>query len=552
MLAKSGGSAQTLWVNGAGNSTNVTPGASNAEGSWTQIASALSADVIGIALLIRGGSTSGQIKDQLLDVGVDPAGGTSYSAIVSNFAMGQSTVGQQAPIAAYFPLFIPSGSTVAVRIQGSNSIAGTVAVSSKFYGQSSRPENLPVGTFSETIGTITGSAGVGFTPGNGSFGSWTSLGTTSRDTFWWQLGVGLSSSTMGSALVTAIELAYGDGTNKHVICRRVVVETGVEALFEQGVFQWLAENAYHPVPAGSTIYVRGKCSAAPTSGWHAVGVGVGGDQKLMAGRASFSFRAKGMETTVSVTPGASGAEGSWTQIAASGDISQECFGVALALASGFTSGQVKNHVVDIGVDPAGGTSYTAVVTDFVAGSSASGSDKTLWAPIRIPSGSSVAVRIAGSNATAGTVNVRAEFYGSPDVPALARAASFSETLGVSGTAGTAFTPGNGSFGSWTSLGTTSRNLWAVQLGEQAADSTKGAEITICQLAVGDVTNKLLISEYVVEHTSLEEEPRRLDWQLTPPELLSPLPAGAELWVRGQCNNSPDSPYQAAVVGFGGS
>jgi hypothetical protein len=51
-------------------------------------------------------------------------------------------------------------------------------VSAKFWGDPSNPECVPVGQYSETIGTISGSAGVVFTPGNAADGAWTSLGTT--------------------------------------------------------------------------------------------------------------------------------------------------------------------------------------------------------------------------------------------------------------------------------------------------------------------------------------------------------------------------------------
>jgi hypothetical protein len=155
---------------GGANGTVVTPGASNAEGAWTQVASAanIAQDVCWVYLQVSSGSTTTAIKNHLIDLGADSAGGTSYTACVSNMVCGQSNAIGTAThgIEFMFPMCISAGSSVAVRIQGSNATAGTVRVGVKFYGQPSRPEASPIAQFSETIGTITGSAGVAFTPGN--------------------------------------------------------------------------------------------------------------------------------------------------------------------------------------------------------------------------------------------------------------------------------------------------------------------------------------------------------------------------------------------------
>lgn len=258
--------------------TAITPGASNVEGAWTQIAtgSNISSNVYWIRLQMVGGATSTAQKDHLLDLGVDNAGGTSYSAVVSNMACGQSPIaGLLASRGFLFPIFIKSGSSVAVRIQGQNATAGTVRVSAKFYGDPSNPENAPVGQYSETIGTITNSQGVAFTPGNAADGTWVSLGTTANDMWWWQLAPQASNGTL-SALQTYVDLAYGDGTNKVVIQRQLIQTDTTEEVVDllTSNFAWL--DCYRFVPAGSTIYVRGRCSAAPNTGWNAVAIGVGG------------------------------------------------------------------------------------------------------------------------------------------------------------------------------------------------------------------------------------------------------------------------------------
>lgn len=261
---------------GSAPGTSITPGASNAEGTYTSIAtgSNLSQDIYWLLLTVHGGGTSTAQKDHLLDVGIDPAGGTSYTTVISNIVCGGTYGIQGIPQSFAFPLFIKSGSQVAVRIQGSNATAGTVIVSARFLGQPSNPENVPCGQFTETIGTITNSQGQSFTPGNAADGTWQSLGTTAKAMWWWQLGWQVSNA--GTAVErTYIELAHGDGSNKHTILKTMSSSTNAE---QNGAFfnGNLSAGCYRYVPAGATLYVRGRCENAPDSGYNAVAIGVGG------------------------------------------------------------------------------------------------------------------------------------------------------------------------------------------------------------------------------------------------------------------------------------
>ncbi len=257
--------------------TSVTPGASNAEGTYTQIASSanIANEVWAFAFWIAGGNTAAQDKSQIMDVGVDEAGGTSYTAIISNLVMGNSAPANAGGLWFYFPMKIQSGSSVAVRIQGSNATAGTVRVGAYFWGRPSRPELFWRGQVSETIGTITNSGGVSFTPGNATEGSWFSLGTTTRKLSYWQLGMQISNGTVASQ-ATLVDLAFGDGTNKHMIMENVpLMITSTSESQVTCPLQWVPTSCFCPVPAGGELWVRGHCSTTPASGYNAVAVGIG-------------------------------------------------------------------------------------------------------------------------------------------------------------------------------------------------------------------------------------------------------------------------------------
>ncbi len=258
--------------------TSVVPGASNSEGSWTQIASSanIAQDIYWLYLQIHAGATSAAAKNQLLDIGVDPAGGTSYTAIISNLQVGASPALTVAGAREHiFPFFIKAGSSVAVRIQGSNATAGTVRVAARFYGHPSRPEAVPVGAISQTFGTITNSNGQSFTPGNAADGSWIDLGATSYPLWWWQMGYAIDNGTI-TAEYTYIEVAFGDGSNKVSMFKVMHGGTTGETCGLAAQTQMLACAAFNPVPAGTNIYLRGRCNNAPDTGYHATVIGIGG------------------------------------------------------------------------------------------------------------------------------------------------------------------------------------------------------------------------------------------------------------------------------------
>ena len=259
--------------------TSVTPGASNAEGTFTQIASAanIANEVWAVVLCISNGATSANAKNHLLDLGVDEAGGSSYTAIISNIVCGASGAMNVGHGRWYvFPIKIKSGSTVAARIQGSNATAGTVRVAATFYGLPSHPELAWRGHFSETIGAITNSNGVSFTPGNsGAEGTWVSLGTTTKLCKYWNLCVQIDNTAITQA-VYHIDLAYGDSTNKHMIVENLMmfIPNTSENIGSQGFHQALA-TAFCPVPVGGELWVRGSSSTTAVTGFNAVAVGIG-------------------------------------------------------------------------------------------------------------------------------------------------------------------------------------------------------------------------------------------------------------------------------------
>jgi len=258
---------------------SVTPGASNVKGAWTQMFSAATVanDVHGFYLYVGSASTSAASKPMIFDIGIDPAGGTSYTAIITDFIVGgPSGTTSQGIRQHFFPMFIKAGSSVAVRSQTANATAGTMRVAMRLYGNLSQPEAFRVGTFSEKIGAVASSLGVSFTPGStGVWGTRVSLGSTVNDLWWWQLGYQIDNATV-NAEVTDIELSVGDGTTFQVISTHRLITTTSEVANGTHHPHLHPLESYMPLAAGSTLYVRGMCSAAPTTGYNCNVIGVGG------------------------------------------------------------------------------------------------------------------------------------------------------------------------------------------------------------------------------------------------------------------------------------
>ena len=247
----------------------VTPG-SGSKGSYVQIAAALSYDAYGILLWFVAGNTTGTIRDILADIHIDPAGGTSYAALggISDIFIPQAGSAVQSGRWFYFPLFVPAGATIGCRGQANNT--STFRCRAVLYGRPTNPENVAVAQYSETIG-VSGNGGTPFTCGNlAAWGSWTSLGTTTRPLWYWQLAWGHNVGTTSAQMYWA-ELGVGDGTNMVTIIPMMpMFNPGTAEASSNPLFDGIWE-----VPAGATLYVRGSASGTAET-TEAVAVGLGG------------------------------------------------------------------------------------------------------------------------------------------------------------------------------------------------------------------------------------------------------------------------------------
>ncbi len=165
--------------------TTVTAaGSANADGTAVSVLSSLAFDVhylvVGVGTAI-GGSTLDTAS--LLDVLVDPAGGTSWASLIDDLVVGFSPATGAGTVGLshyyHFPLYIPAGSSLGAQVRSAD-ISHPYRVVFWAYGAPSRPDMWWCGQKVESLGiNAASSKGTDITPGSttATF-SWTNVGAT--------------------------------------------------------------------------------------------------------------------------------------------------------------------------------------------------------------------------------------------------------------------------------------------------------------------------------------------------------------------------------------
>lgn len=176
----------------------------NTDGTIVSVISATTNDIHYIQLDIAGLNRAANSCQAMLDVVIDPAGGTSWSEeLISDLVCGQTATptgaGVQGGVRYHFPLYVKAGAAIGVRVKTQHT--GALAISSgrvivQAYGEPSRPAMWWCGQKVETLGVTAGCQGTTFTPGNtGTWGNWTNIGTSTRRYGAVQFGINGSDNT---------------------------------------------------------------------------------------------------------------------------------------------------------------------------------------------------------------------------------------------------------------------------------------------------------------------------------------------------------------------
>lgn len=270
----------------AGIGTNV-PGHANAntKGANTALLAGIAEDCYGIAIGFANGNTAAAIRRQMVDLLIDPAAGvgnagSAWSVAIANlYANSPSFVGGTAVGSFgywyYFPLYLKAGTAIGAAHQDLVATTQALRVLVRVYGKPSRPALLRVGNKVQTIGaTVATTTGVAVTPGTNAMGAYSAtMGTTSFDAWWWQLGIGSADTTM-TANNYLFDLA-ANATNKVLLLEGMpYIVVGANEQASKSAFG--ISLPIRNLAAGQDIYVRAAAGAAPDTSMTAVAYALGG------------------------------------------------------------------------------------------------------------------------------------------------------------------------------------------------------------------------------------------------------------------------------------
>lgn len=236
--------------------TLVTPTGSTGDfGSWVAVGTPLTSDAYGITLILNSNNASAASRNTVVNVGIDPTGSTNYTTQIARLIAGgaHDYISHGSSVHYYFPLFIRSGSAVAVQARGS--VTASFNVAAVFYQQPANTSGLRYASFVDTIGIASNdNVGTSITPGTTNEGSWTLIGNVSKRCWWWQFGVQIGTGdTTWNNNSLLVDVAVGDGSTKDIIIQNAKFHTGTQE--DLSIVPYII-SAERDVPSGSAIYMR--------------------------------------------------------------------------------------------------------------------------------------------------------------------------------------------------------------------------------------------------------------------------------------------------------
>lgn len=264
----------------AGIGTQITAGGSNhsKNASITSLlaGSVITQDCYWISIGFYAGSSSGASRRFLTDIFFDPAGGTGWEGTPRIPDLAANCPDYiQGGVWYEFPLYVKSGTSIGARCQAETA-SSTVRVVIAVTGRPSRPMMIEAGTKVLAYGvTAASTQGTAVTPGDsGAMGSYSaSLGTTSKDHWWWQTGI-LFTDTTQTAVQYWFDMAVGDANRKYIV-QRGMHHTNAGTVEQAGKpnFSGIYYPAYSQA-SGALTYVRGVCTGTSDSTCTAIVYGV--------------------------------------------------------------------------------------------------------------------------------------------------------------------------------------------------------------------------------------------------------------------------------------
>lgn len=220
------------------------------KGGWTELVASV-AENVSMVWINSAVAASATDTSTLVDIGIGAAG--SETVVVPDVAVGAHSI-----FGFYVPVAIPSGSRIALRIQGTRTSPTTGSVACLFFSSddyAATPASVDI------IGTDTAtSAGTAM---SGASGSWTQITASTGKDYQNIIVVPSSSSTDIVTFSALFTLGVGAAGSELPIGSSVARYSNTESMSQFNQFtppMWICGR---PVPAGSRLAVRHNISSNP-------------------------------------------------------------------------------------------------------------------------------------------------------------------------------------------------------------------------------------------------------------------------------------------------
>lgn len=239
--------------------TTVVCGANNALGSAVS-AITLTHDVEYLVIGFSSSSSSSGVNNScLVDVLVDPAGGTSWSTMIDNllagFVLQSGSNGSAWQRPYFFPIWIPAGAAVGFQGRTAHSSTFSLRATVWAFGGNRNPASWWCGQRVTTYGATTASStGTSHTAGNsGSYSSWATIAASTSNHNAFNLAVqGVGGTAVSSGAAYHFQFGVGSTQIGPTLIKNIATsESGWDAM---------GGCIYSAVPSGTNLQVRGTCS----------------------------------------------------------------------------------------------------------------------------------------------------------------------------------------------------------------------------------------------------------------------------------------------------
>lgn len=261
----------------------------------------------------------------------------------------------------------------------------------------------------------------------------------------------------------------------------------------------------------------------------------------------------GIGTTI--TPG-NNTYGSYVSLLTA--IADKAYALRLNVVNNTVSAQARDSLGKIGIDFAGGSTFTDWVTDLSissagiqSGNTGGGGGIEYYLPIEVPLGASIGFAASVNNATVGTCSAYVRLRRQPTGPIIPRAGAFVRTFGSTpaSSSGTAVVPGNPAKGAWSQIGgAITDSIWYWNLGCNISNAviTNNNPIAF-DMALGPNTSNLrmVIADQLVLPSTSES------WSFRSEGEYAVAAPGDLIWVRAQVLSTVQTGISAIVYGTGG-